>query len=91
MNQQRLTRRRPLIVALSVAGGVCLCALAALGIFEPTHQRFLGINIADGLAGTAYLSATTLGLTTVRLLRTVVGSRERAITVGELRRRGRGR
>jgi hypothetical protein len=30
-----------LIVALSVAGASCLGALAALGIFEPTHQRFL--------------------------------------------------
>lgn len=88
MNHELATRRRRLIVALTVAGAVCLGALAALGIFEPTHQRFLGVNIADGLAGTAYLSATTWGLTSMRLLRTVVRPGERRITVRELRRRG---
>jgi hypothetical protein len=88
MNQELATRKRRSIVALSVAGAVCLAALAALGIFEPTHQRFLGVNVADGLAGTAYLSGTTLGVTSMQLLRTVVRPKERAITVRELRRRG---
>ena len=85
-----IAAKRRRLAVVSVCALVCGGAAVALLLLEPTYHRFLGISVTNGLTGAVYASATTLGVTTFRWLRSA-RPKEPRITVDELRRRGRSR
>lgn len=81
-----LSKARRWVVAWVATGAICAAAAVAVWLIGSSHVRFLGFDVASGLKGTAYLSATVMCVTTVRWFR-LTRRRPPRITVRELRER----
>jgi hypothetical protein len=81
-----VSKARQWLVAWIATGAICAAAAVAVWLIGSSHVRFLGFDVASGLKGTAYLSATVMCVTTVQWFR-VTRRKSTRITVRELRER----